>query len=198
MEDNFKALKEILRGDLIIGSITHENAPPGKDCYEDCGVLKDASGNPLGKQGGKHKRCMDCWNEYIDKLATQIDALYQKPIRVPIGFDKEHIKQRFRTKPASQPDDLLLSDEELQKIYPPPGTEKYPEWDVCDGCPYPLMARKAQLAHCTPLIEARERERILRYLKGLLGAHPNASLAATIDVIETEGKSLEALKGEPK
>jgi len=80
MEDNFKALKEILRGDLIIGSITHENAPPGKDCYEDCGVLKDASGNPLGKQGGKHKRCMDCWNEYIDKLATQIDALYQKRI----------------------------------------------------------------------------------------------------------------------
>jgi hypothetical protein len=43
-------------------------------------------------------------------------------------------------------------------------------------------------------IEARERERILRYLKGLLGANPNASLAATIDVIETEGKSLEALK----
>jgi len=47
-------------------------------------------------------------------------------------------------------------------------------------------------------IEARERERVLRYLKGLLGANPNASLAATIDVIETEGKSLEALKGKTK
>jgi hypothetical protein len=38
----------------------------------------------------------------------------------------------------------LLSDEELQKIYPAPGIEKYPEWDVCDGCPFPLMACEAK------------------------------------------------------
>jgi hypothetical protein len=36
-----------------------------------------------------------------------------------------------------------LTDKELTKIYPPPGTKEYPEWDICDGCPFPQMAIKA-------------------------------------------------------
>ena len=65
-------IRTILTEDLIICGITHENAPLGKDCLDDCGVLKDYEGNPLGKQGGKHMKCMDCWEGYIKGLVDRI------------------------------------------------------------------------------------------------------------------------------
>ncbi|KKK69227.1 hypothetical protein LCGC14_2936140 [marine sediment metagenome] len=69
-----KKMKDILFEDLVLCGITHENAPPYKDCLDDCGVLKDRGGNPLGKQGGKHKKCMTCWEGYVDDLVLRIIA----------------------------------------------------------------------------------------------------------------------------
>ena len=74
-----EGMKEILEEDLIVFSKTHENPPPGKDCEEECGVdIQDliAAANPICapmRSGGKkHRRCMDCWNEYIDNLILRL------------------------------------------------------------------------------------------------------------------------------
>ena len=78
-EEIRKGMEEILGEELIEFSLTHENAPPHKDCGEECKVdIIDqvASANPIMspmRSGGiKHKKCMDCWNEYIDGLITKI------------------------------------------------------------------------------------------------------------------------------
>ena len=74
-----KGVNEILLEDLVTYGITHENPPPHKDCGEECGVSLDnqiASANPvlspMRSEGTKHKKCMDCWNEYIENLITRI------------------------------------------------------------------------------------------------------------------------------
>ncbi len=70
-----EGFKEILTEDLVMHNVTHEHPPPGKDCYEDCGVAYE-SGHPIlapMRSGGeKHKKCMDCWGGYIDGLAKQL------------------------------------------------------------------------------------------------------------------------------
>lgn len=78
-EEISEGMREILTEDLIICGSTHENAPPHKDCGEDCDVStadQIASANPLFspmRSGGmKHKRCMDCWNEYVNGLTVRI------------------------------------------------------------------------------------------------------------------------------
>ncbi|KKL45704.1 hypothetical protein LCGC14_2352930 [marine sediment metagenome] len=78
-EELREGMKEILGDDLINFGITHENPPPHKDCSEECGVSLDdqiAAANPVCspvRSGGKkHRRCMDCWNEYIDGLVKRI------------------------------------------------------------------------------------------------------------------------------
>lgn len=73
-EEIREGVEKILTEDLILCSITHENAPPFRDCYEDCGVLKDRDGNPIGKRG-KHKKCMDCWGDYVKDLTGRILAV---------------------------------------------------------------------------------------------------------------------------
>jgi len=60
-------IKDILFEDLVLHNLTHENAPPHKDCYEDCGIPIKAD-----EYGKKHKKCMDCWEEYIDSLVEHI------------------------------------------------------------------------------------------------------------------------------
>ena len=72
-------IKEILSEDLITLRCTHENPPPGKDCGEECSVSIDdqiAAANPfcspVRSGGKKHKKCMDCWNEYLENLITKI------------------------------------------------------------------------------------------------------------------------------
>ena len=68
-----EGMKAILTKDLILCNNTHENAPPYNDCLDDCDVLKGRNGESLGEHGKtKHKRCMDCWNEYIDGLITRL------------------------------------------------------------------------------------------------------------------------------
>lgn len=74
-----ESLKELLSEDLITCGLTHENPPPHKDCSEECEVSLDdqiAASNPImspvRSHGKKHKRCMDCWNEYIDDLVKRI------------------------------------------------------------------------------------------------------------------------------
>lgn len=68
-------MKEILTEDFIVSHFTHENAPPGNDCLEECDVLKSNTGEYLGEHGKtKHKKCMDCWNEYIDDLILRLTA----------------------------------------------------------------------------------------------------------------------------
>jgi len=78
-EEIREGMRDILAEDWIVRHITHENPPPGKDCGEECGVgLEDqiAAANPIispMRSGGKkHKRCMDCWEEYIDSLIGRI------------------------------------------------------------------------------------------------------------------------------
>jgi len=75
-------IAKLLASDLINKNSTHENAPFGHDCTEECGVeLNDviAASNPviapMRSGGKKHKRCLDCWEEYIDKLTDQILSL---------------------------------------------------------------------------------------------------------------------------
>lgn len=72
-------IKEILVKDLIIFGSTHENPPPGEDCGDECGVSfydQTAASNPIfapmRSGGDKHKKCMDCWDEYIEELTTRI------------------------------------------------------------------------------------------------------------------------------
>ena len=78
-EEIREGMKGILTEDLIVCGFTHENPPPHKDCGEDCGVSLDdqiAAANPVcspvRSDGTKHKRCMACWNEYIDELVTRV------------------------------------------------------------------------------------------------------------------------------
>lgn len=79
--DTKQKIKEILAEDLIVCGCTHENPPPHKDCGEECGVSLDdqiAAANPIMspvRSGGKkHRECIGCWEEYIDGLATRIQA----------------------------------------------------------------------------------------------------------------------------
>lgn len=68
------SIKDILFEDLVLCGFTHENAPPHKDCLEECDVLNDREGMPLGEHGRKkHKRCMVCWEEYVDSLVERIN-----------------------------------------------------------------------------------------------------------------------------
>lgn len=80
-EEIREGMREILAEDLIVSRCTHENPPPHFDCGEECGVsLEDqvAASNPFCspcRSGGKkHKKCMDCWEEYIDGLVTRLQA----------------------------------------------------------------------------------------------------------------------------
>ena len=74
-----EGLRKILSEDLVRAHLTHENPPPHKDCGEECGVnIEDqivATNpilSPMRSGGKKHKKCMDCWNEYIDGLITRL------------------------------------------------------------------------------------------------------------------------------
>ena len=74
-----EGMRDILSEDLIVLRCTHENPPPGKDCEEECGVSLDnqiAASNPIMspvRSGGKkHKRCMACWEEYIEDLIFRL------------------------------------------------------------------------------------------------------------------------------
>ena len=80
-EEIKEGMKKILTEDFINCGITHENPPPGKDCGEECGVSlysQIAAVNPIfapirsGRK--KHKKCMSCWNEYIDSLILRLTA----------------------------------------------------------------------------------------------------------------------------
>ncbi len=80
-EEIREGMREILVEDLIDYGLTHEHAPPRKDCGEECGVSMDdqiAAANPIRSPmhsgGKKHRKCMDCWNEYIDGLITRLQA----------------------------------------------------------------------------------------------------------------------------
>jgi len=79
LDNKKKQIKDILTGDLITCGCTHENPPPSKDCGEECGVSMEdqiAASNPfcspVRSGGKKHKRCVVCWEEYIDGLAARI------------------------------------------------------------------------------------------------------------------------------
>jgi len=76
IEEIREGIKSILFDDLVLWGITHENAPPHKDCLEACDVLTGNTGEYLGEHGKtKHRRCMDCWNEYIDDLVNRIEKI---------------------------------------------------------------------------------------------------------------------------
>ena len=69
-----EGMKDILIEELIVYGSTHEHAPPHRDCLEDCHT-EDQGDGPLKlmRSGGdKHKKCMECWGEYIDKLIAKI------------------------------------------------------------------------------------------------------------------------------
>ena len=77
-----EGMKDVLAEDWIVRHFTHENPPPGKDCSVECNVSLDdqiAAANPICspvRSGGKkHKKCMDCWNEYISDLIAKLFAL---------------------------------------------------------------------------------------------------------------------------
>ena len=77
-----KKMVEVLTEDLIVCGCTHENPPPHKDCGKECGLGMDdqiAAANPfcspVRSGGKKHKKCMDCWNEYISDLITKLFSL---------------------------------------------------------------------------------------------------------------------------
>jgi hypothetical protein len=111
------------------------------------------------------------------KDARQIDALYHKPV------DKELLKegylamaklelkgqrckdlsdhpQTLKSSSAPQPDDLL-PDEEIWAVLDKPHPDNIVD-AFKENC---RNIAKAQLTHCTPLIEARERERIFKQLE---------------------------------
>ncbi len=74
-------IAKLLTAEIINKSSSHENAPPGHDCGEECGVgLEDqiAASNPfcspIRSGGKKHKKCMDCWEDWSKNLAAQILA----------------------------------------------------------------------------------------------------------------------------
>lgn len=69
-----EGMRNVLAEDLIVCNSTHEHAPPGRSCLEDCGTEDQGNGIlALVRSGGKkHKKCQDCWNEYIEELITKI------------------------------------------------------------------------------------------------------------------------------
>jgi hypothetical protein len=82
-EELRESIEGILFTDLVEVASTHENPPPHVDCMENCGIEMDdmiAASNPfcspVRSGGEKHKRCMDCWREYIDSLTSQIFSLF--------------------------------------------------------------------------------------------------------------------------
>jgi len=83
-----EGINEILTEDLITMGCTHENPPPGKDCEEECSVSPEdqvAASNPFysprRSSGKKHKKCMDCWNEYIDGLVARIQQAVEPLVK---------------------------------------------------------------------------------------------------------------------
>lgn len=78
-------IKEILIDDLVNHNSTHENAPPNKDCMEECKVkISDiiAASNPYSapvrSSGEKHKKCYECWEQYINGLADKILKIFEQ------------------------------------------------------------------------------------------------------------------------
>lgn len=72
-------IKALLSKELLEKGNTHEVAPPGHDCTNECSVSFEsvvAASNPITSpmrsDGKKHKRCMDCWVEYVNWLADKI------------------------------------------------------------------------------------------------------------------------------
>jgi len=110
--------------------------------------------------------------------ARQIDALYQKP-ETTARQDMAHFQAT-----QYQPDDRIIPV--------PPYGDKI---DITANL-------KAQLAHCTPLIEARERERIYKVLTGKCKLHyptdRNRSDYMKPQIVIDEKDYLEALKPEFK
>jgi hypothetical protein len=94
---------------------------------------------------------------------------------------------------TSQPDDdLLLSDEGwLRDILT--ALRFRLETENEDFHHDAVIDTQRQILNHLPLIEARERERILNYLEGLQQANPTVSLAGTIGLIKASEP-----KGEPK
>jgi len=85
MELPIEKVRGLLSEDFITCNSTHEHAPPGHGCGEECGVSLEnqiAASNPviapMRSGGKKHKKCMNCWQEYIEQLANKIDAFYLK------------------------------------------------------------------------------------------------------------------------
>ncbi len=86
----------------------------------------------------------------IDTIIAQYPISYHSPSGQPMsGKDiielakTRHIAiaQALREKIANNLPEM--SEEEIREKYPPPGTDEYPEYEVCDGCPIPEMALKA-------------------------------------------------------
>jgi hypothetical protein len=103
-EADVEKIKAILSKDLINRNCTHENPPPGHECNEECGVsLEDciASSNrftsPLHSGGKKHKKCMDCWNEYLEKLARQLLPLLSPKPELKLISDEKILQAWNRT-----------------------------------------------------------------------------------------------------
>ena len=105
-----EGVKGILREDWIVKHFTHENPPPGKDCSEECNVSLDdqiAAANPvcspMRSGGRKHKKCMDCWNEYIEELITKILKKQDSEDVVirgsSLGFSHPHLANYYTVKP---------------------------------------------------------------------------------------------------
>ena len=168
-------VKEILTEDLIIYNITHENAPPHKDCYEDCGVFKNLAGEPLGVQGGKRRKCMDCWEEYVDKLANQICQLFEpEPSEItalPLdALPDAHGLEGYSMTATLSNESLLLSDElnidtlkskfmHLERV--PREVTESPCWDIGGLLYFVITKCEAQLAKDMEHEQARV-ERIFR------------------------------------
>ena len=73
--------------ELINKGSTHENAPNGHDCHEECEVSYEdvilASNpytTPIRSSGKKHKKCEECWKSYIDELTEKIEHIYKKEV----------------------------------------------------------------------------------------------------------------------
>ncbi|KKL03964.1 hypothetical protein LCGC14_2620770, partial [marine sediment metagenome] len=56
-EDIQQVIDEVLSDALILEQFTHENCPPNAD-NADCKLKPEV----------KHRRCVECWQEFVDKL----------------------------------------------------------------------------------------------------------------------------------
>jgi hypothetical protein len=139
-----------------------------------------------------------------DKAAHQIDALYQKPYQEggsPMYLDKDG---QWKMKPQPN-DDLLLNDEEMREwiakcifheVYPVRGTDYWGITGTIDDEGWRKFEKHCFyqadqiLLHCNALIEARERERILKWvLDGV--KRVGAGRESWIGLVDTLCKSLE-------